>query len=149
MTSLWGTTPRDSVLAACGRLGGAAVTDGCVALIHRGEADPDLVAALAGPTSVRYLDAPADQQYWLRVWGLRGLLWALGVDGAPGGDDPRVGGAVVVALGDGHWRVREMAAKVAARHRIDLAQPAVAQLLTDENERVRAAAARALRLLTA
>jgi HEAT repeat protein len=58
-----------------------------------------------------------------------------------------VAAAIVGALGDGHWRVREMAAKVAARHRIESAQPALAQLLTDENARVRAAAARAVRVL--
>jgi HEAT repeat protein len=40
-----------------------------------------------------------------------------------------------------------MAAKLAARHRIESLQPALALLLTDENERVRAAAARAVRVL--
>lgn len=136
-------TPRASIAAACERRGVAAVVDGCIALIRGGDADPALVAALGGPGQERYLDAPEEQRYWLRVWGARGLLWAL----QTGADDPRVAAAVEGALGDGHWRVREMAAKVAARHRIESAQPALAQLLTDENARVRAAAARAVRVL--
>jgi HEAT repeat protein len=143
MASLWGTTPRDSIRAVCEQRGVPAVIEGCLALIRGRDADPGLIAALAGPTSVRYLDAPEDQRYWLRVWGARGLLWAITTEG----DDLRVAKAIVVALGDGHWRVREMAAKVAARHRIEAVQPALAELLTDENERVRAAAARAIRVL--
>ena len=136
-------TPRASIAAACEQRGVAAVVDGCIALIRGEDADPALVAALGGPGQERYLDAPEEQRYWLRVWGARGLLWALPI----GADDPRVAAAVEGALGDGHWRVREMAAKVAARHRIESAQPALAQLLTDENARVRAAAARAVRVL--
>jgi HEAT repeat protein len=38
---------------------------------------------------------------------------------------------------------------VVARYRVDEAQPAIAGLLADETPRVRTAAARALRLLTA
>ncbi len=139
---MWGMTPRASIAAACEQRGAAAVVDGCMALVRGEDADPGLVAALGGPGQERYLDAPEEQRYWLRVWGARGLLWAL-----DSGDDPRVAAAIGSALGDGHWRVREMAAKVAARHRIERCQPALAQLLTDENARVRAAAARAVRVL--
>jgi HEAT repeat protein len=140
---MWDSTPRESIAVACEQRGVAAVVDGCIALLGGEDVDPELVAALGGPGQERYLDAPEEQRYWLRVWGARGLLWGL----PAGGDDPRVAAAIGSALGDGHWRVREMAAKVVARHRVEGCQPAVAQLLTDENARVRAAAARAVRLL--
>jgi hypothetical protein len=141
--SRWGITPRQSVETACARHGQEAVIAGCVALLT-GEpdvdVDPALVAALGGPRGPDFLDAPPAQRYWLRVWAARGLLWAPWGAGA-------ATGAVIGALADEHWRVREMAAKVVARHRVDEAQPAVAHLLTDDVERVRAAASRAVRLL--
>jgi HEAT repeat protein len=57
--------------------------------------------------------------------------------------------AVLTALRDDAWRVREMAAKVVARHRLDAALSCVADLQEDPTPRVRAAAARALMRLTA
>jgi HEAT repeat protein len=151
-SSWWGTTPPESIAQACARRGAGDVVAGCIGLLHDDHTvavvAPGLIAALAGPQAVRYLDAPTDQRYWLRVWGARGLLWALGADGAPAADDAAVIGAVVAALGDEHWRVREMAAKVVARYRMDQAQPRIAGLLTDATPRVRIAAARALRLLS-
>jgi HEAT repeats len=141
----WGTTPRQSIEAACVRRGVGDVVSGCLALMRGEEADPGLVVALAGPGQERFLDKPEKERYWLRVWGARGLLWALHVPGAPGSDDQQMVAAVVDALGDGHWRVREMAVKLAARHRVEPAQPVLAALVTDENERVRKAAARAVR----
>jgi hypothetical protein len=145
---LWGTTPRQSIAAVCAARGTTEVIEDCVALLAGKDADPGLVRALAGPGAARFLDAPADQRYWLRVWGARGLLWALSEPGAPPADEHRAAAAIVGALGDEHWRVREMAAKVAARHRIDDAQPGVVVLLDDEIPRVRAVAARTLRLLS-
>jgi HEAT repeat protein len=56
--------------------------------------------------------------------------------------------AVVEALGDEHWRVREMAAKVVAKHRMDEALERVVELRTDTNQRVSDAATRAVRMLT-
>ncbi len=52
-------------------------------------------------------------------------------------------------MGDGHWRVREMAAKVIARHKIGAALSAVAELRDDPVPRVRSAAERAFVMLTA
>jgi HEAT repeat protein len=49
-----------------------------------------------------------------------------------------------VALSDESWRVREMAAKVAARHRLDSVLAEVEDLQHDDNARVRRAAERAL-----
>src|SRR5262245_33860301 len=96
--SLWGTTPRQSIEAACAERGTREVVASCVALIGGADADPALVAVLGGPDGPRYLDAPPDQRYWLRVWGTRGLLWALAVDGAPAPVEPEIVEAVLTAL---------------------------------------------------
>jgi hypothetical protein len=141
-------TPCQNIEAACATRGTPAVVAACVRLIGGADEDPALVTVLGGPDGARYLDAPADQRYWLRVWGMRGLLWALGAADAPPADSPEIVAAVRGGLADERWRVREMAAKVVARHRVDDAQPAVVALLDDEVPRVRVAAARALRLLT-
>ncbi|MFT4234407.1 MAG: HEAT repeat domain-containing protein, partial [Microbacterium sp.] len=71
--------------------------------------------------------------HWRRVWGARGLLHV----GPPA--HPEI---VIGALDDGAWRVREMALKVIARHGLDL--DGVTALVSDENERVRLQALRAL-----
>jgi hypothetical protein len=52
-------------------------------------------------------------------------------------------------MDDPVWRVREMAAKVVAAHRIGQALDAVAALRDDPSPRVRAAGERAVVLLTA
>ena len=111
---------------------------GCMDLLAGGDADPDLVIALGGPGAPRVVSGE-NKQYWLRVWGARGLMWAW--------DDTAVA-SVTAALGDDHWRVREMACKVIARHRVGDALPAVAELRDDAVPRVRGAAARAVVLLT-
>mgnify|MGYP006137620203 CR=1 FL=1 len=53
---------------------------------------------------------PSGPHYWLRVWATRGLLWAW--------DDIALE-TVGAALDDDAWRVREMAVKVVARHRLE------------------------------
>jgi HEAT repeat protein len=55
--------------------------------------------------------------------------------------------AVVKALHDDAWRVREMALKVVARHRLQTASEQVDALKSDPSARVRAAAARTSRAL--
>jgi HEAT repeat protein len=79
------------------------------------------------------------------VWATRGLLWAL--------DESTVDKAtpaIVHALHDPGWRVREKAAQVVARHLIDVALPNVVELSdSDAVPRVRAAAGRAVRRLAA
>jgi hypothetical protein len=52
-------------------------------------------------------------------------------------------------MADEAWRVREMAAKVVARHRVGDAFAAVSRLRSDQVPRVRAAAERAVVTLTA
>lgn len=95
------------------------------------------VFGLGGPPARWALDGgdASGPDYWLRVWALRGLLWLW---------DPVATSGVVKALADDAWRVREMAAKVTARHLLDEALPALLHLRDDSVARVRAAAARAV-----
>lgn len=129
-------TPRDRVAQACGRLGTRVFIARCVDLLSGGDEDPSFVTTLGGLHAARLLDRglPADQEYWLRVWAARGLLWA-----GPG-DRSEV---LRLALRDESWRVREMTCKVVARHRVGELLDDVARLESDEIPRVRRAAERA------
>ena len=132
------TTPRLSIEAECGRRGKPALVEGCIALLARRPVDDALVLALGGEHGAVVLDSGPESQYWLRVWGARGLLWAW---------DPAAVQAIIAALGDEHWRVREMAAKVIARHQVEESFEAVSALTEDPVPRVAQAAARAVRVL--
>jgi hypothetical protein len=117
------------------------VVAGCVRLIAGADSDAALIVALGGPPARRLLAGhlATDQRYWLRVWAARGLLWAWDDSGLDG---------VRMALRDPAWRVREMAAKVVARHLVGDLFPDVAELQGDLVPRVRAAATRAVAVLT-
>jgi HEAT repeat protein len=119
------------VAAAVRRFGNAEVALRCAALLRGGE-DSELLPYLAGP-AVGLTGGRVD--YWPRVWGARGLRYAW---------DERAGPAVVDALTDRAWRVREMAAKVALQYELGEAAEALAALGADPVARVRAAAAAAL-----
>jgi hypothetical protein len=138
----WELTPRQSVELECARRGTAQVVAGCVALLRGHDVDDGLVLALGGPFGqVVIHDGPKQlNQYWRRVWGARGLLYAW----AEEAED-----AVIGALEDEHWRVREMAAKVVAKRKVGAALGSVAGLRDDPVPRVRAAAERATVVLTA
>ena len=131
-------TPRMRVAAACERLGTEDVIDRCLNLLAGGEASPEFLITLGGTPARRLLaeGLPASQEYWLRVWAARGLLWA-----GPGSDVARLR----VGLRDEAWRVREMTCKVIARHRVDELLEGVERLETDSNSRVQEAAKRAAR----
>src|SRR5436305_5021372 len=132
-------TPQQRVEAECARRGRAAVVADCVALL-RGQTNPDLLVSLAGKGAEKFFDGGQHHDtYWFRVWALRGLLWAW---------DSSATDVVREALSDEAWRVREMAAKVVARHLVGDALPSVAPLQDDPVPRVRAAAAGALVRLT-
>lgn len=134
--SLWGQTPRESIQQECARRGQSAVVAGCMELLGGGDADAELILALGGPPARWVLTGePPGPSYWLRVWATRGLLWAW--------DDVALG-SVETALSDEAWRVREMALKVVARHRLDELLLTVVDLQEDPVARVRAAASRAL-----
>ncbi|MFL6288171.1 MAG: HEAT repeat domain-containing protein [Actinomycetes bacterium] len=134
--SSWGKTPRESIEQECARRGSDAVAVGCIELLKGRDVDAELVLALGGPPARWVVTGePPGPPYWLRVWALRGLLWAW--------DDMALT-SVEAALHDDAWRVREMALKVVARHRLDDALTTVGGLQADPVARVRAAASRAL-----
>lgn len=140
--------PRDRIEAECVRRGRPAVIAGCVRLIHGDDADAGLIVVLGGPHARQLLAAgpPPEQRYWLRVWAARGLLWAW--DAGDNARDSPAASALRTALGDDAWRVREMAAKVVARHFVGDALSAVSALRDDPALRVRTAARRAVAVLT-
>jgi HEAT repeat protein len=78
--------------------------------------------------------------YWPRVWAARGLLHVWDDMATP---------AIIKATADESWRVREMAAKVIARHGVGDALDSVVRLRDDPVARVRAAALGAVEVLTA
>lgn len=134
--SSWGRTPRESVEKACRHRGRDDVVAGCIELLDGHEADPELILALGGPPALWVVTGEqAGPPYWLRVWAARGLLWTWDEVALP---------SLLAALSDEAWRVREMALKVVARHRLDDALTKVADLQEDPVPRVRAAASRAL-----
>ena len=130
--------PKDAIAAECARRGKGKLVAGCVTLLRAGPVDDALVLTLGGPHAALVLDGDPDTQYWLRVWAARGLLWAW---------DSAAVAALVDALSDDHWRVREMAAKVVARHRVGPAFETLEPLCADPVARVAQAAQRAIRVL--
>lgn len=134
--SSWGRTPRESIEQECAHRGKEAVIAGCIELLKGRDVDVELVLALGGPPARWVVTGePSGPPYWLRVWALRGLLWAWEDVALP---------SVEAALHDEAWRVREMALRVVARHRLEDALTKVAGLQDDPVARVRAAASRAL-----
>lgn len=129
-------TPRRSVEHACTVHGRDEVVCACIDLVLGRPAPDEIVLALGGEhaRSVLAMGDPGVHAYWLRVWGMRGLLWAW---------DDRAIGALRHGLDDDAWRVRELACKVVARHRVGDALDAVTLREDDAVPRVRAAAARA------
>ncbi len=101
---------------------------GCVDLLGGGDGDAELVLALGGPSARWVVTGTEPGPPW-------GLLWEWDEVALP---------SVQEALADDAWRVREMALKVVARHRLDAALAAVVDLQDDPAARVRSAASRAL-----
>lgn len=121
--------PRALLAEAVAEYGIHTVIDTCLALIE-GHDRYDLLAMpltyLGGQAAHGQLDrgdlAARGQSHWPRTWGVRGLVYAWLPYASPG---------VVRALGDPHWRVREMAAKVVVRHRVADASDALLPLVGD------------------
>ncbi len=90
---------------------------------------------LAGRPAAPMLEGRWGPDYWLRVWGARGLLYVW---------NDRVAPAVVAGIVDEQWRVAEMCLKVAARRELGEAGPGAERLMVHERPRVRQAALRAL-----
>jgi hypothetical protein len=142
--------PRQRIAAERARRGDAALIAGCVALLggRADDVDDGLITALGGEAAGHVLDGGEGGRagYWPRVWAARGLLHAWDDHAA---DNGAAAEAIIGATRDPAWRVREMAAKVVARHRVGGALEAVAGLRDDPVPRVRAAAGRAVVALTA
>ena len=133
-------TPRQSIERECRRRGQPAVVRGCRALLRSESVDAGLLVALGGPGAEKFVGSPPrPDDYWMRVWGARGLLWEWDESAVP---------EVRLGLSDNAWRVREMAARVVARHHLGDLIDEVSTLRTDDVPRVRAAAERTLRILT-
>jgi hypothetical protein len=101
------------------------LTLGCIDLLEGREVDDGLVGALGGAAADYVLGGHegGKEGYWPRVWAARGLLYAW---------DDRAIAAIIRATADDAWRVREMAAKVVARYRIDDALNAMVDLQGDK-----------------
>jgi HEAT repeat protein len=135
-------TPAERVGAACDRWGEGEVVRRCAAQLVAGPAAPtgellDLAEVLGGLRDRDFLAGgrPPGHAYWARVWAARALRYVWADFAAP---------AVVAALDDEYWRVREMAAKVVADQELADAADRLVELLGDDTARVRIAAARAL-----
>ena len=93
----------------------------------------DVLPYLAGRPGAAYPDG-GWPDYWVRVWGARGLLYVWHDTAA---------GPVLAGLRDEAWRVAEMCLKVSTRRDLPAGDDAV-RLAAHELPRVRAAALRAL-----
>lgn len=135
--------PSVRVEQACARWGERKVVHRCSQLMGQRPDRPvegeglELAVVLGGLTDPDWLAGgkPPGHAYWARVWAARALLYVW--------DDAAVP-ALVAALDDDMWRVRELAAKVVAAREVAQAADRLAGLDDDPVPRVRAAAARAL-----
>ncbi len=123
-----------------GHLGEPAVVDLCIALLE-GAGRADHLAELPYLTGLSFepgspvLDPESWKDYWLQVWGARGLLYVW---------EDRAEGPVVAGVGADHWRPAEMCLKVATKRELGAAGPGAVALLDHELPRVQAQALRAL-----
>jgi hypothetical protein len=135
-------SPAERVRLAVERWGPSTVVQRCAVLMtHR---DPlvdrdliDLALVLGGRTDPDWLSSgkPPGHAYWARVWAARALLYVWDDSAEP---------AIITAMGDDEWRVREMAAKVARRREVGASADRLTELSNDDVDRVRIAVARAL-----
>jgi hypothetical protein len=139
--SVWGVTPKESILAEVRRSGRQAVVFRCTEVLAGRGIDAEFLFALAGPASRQVLDGREGGPggHWPKVWALRGLLYAW---------DDAAEAPVMAATADDSWRVREMAAKVIRANEIDEALEVLSTLVDDPVPRVRTAADRARVALT-
>lgn len=141
MPSVWGVTPRQSVEGEVERVGLDSVVSQCIAVLVRAEAADGFLLVIGGPGAHTVLDGREGgvAGYWPKAWALRALLYAWQDRAAP---------AVLDAITDPSWRVRELAARVIGRHRIDAGLDALMSLVGDPIARVRRAGVKAREQLT-
>lgn len=113
--------------------GEAEVVERALSLMDGNNEGEDFLLFVGGEHAQGILDG-APVLYWPELWGLRALQYAWNDTAAP---------AVVNALHNTAWRVREMAARVIAVREIPAASELI-ELLGDKTPRVRIAVARAL-----
>lgn len=137
VSDLAATTPRERLTAACRQRGEREVVAGCVAALGGRRVPDDFLLLIGGAPALPVLEGRegGPRGHWPRVWGARGLLYVWSDEATP---------VLVRATEDPYWRVREMAAKVVARHVVADALEAVGLLCEDPVPRVRAAAERAV-----
>jgi hypothetical protein len=140
VASNWGLTPKESILLECEHRSRDEVTRDCVAILDGRAVDKHVLRVIGGPAAEAVLEGRAGgvDGYWPRVWAARGLLHVW---------DDVATEVIITATAHSAWRVREMSAKVIARHRVSAGVDAVVILLDDENARVRAAASKAFRIV--
>ena len=124
---------EERLAAAVAKWGTAEVVQRAVALVGGFNSGEEFLLVVGGRHAQGILGG-APPLYWPELWGTRALLYVWDDSAAP---------AVVAALTNQAWRVREMATRVVATRSLPVAE-AVAELLRDEVARVRASAARAL-----
>lgn len=134
-------TPKQRLERECELRGRSDVVKDCVDLLCGEDFDDDFIVVLGGAHGVRILEGSDGGRdgYWPCVWAVRGLLHVW---------DEAATVATIRATVHSSWRVREMAAKVVARHIVDDALDAVVELCGDPVARVRVAADRAVIALT-
>jgi len=124
---------EERLAAAVAKWGAAKVVQRAVELVGGFNSGEEFLLVVGGRHAQGILGG-APPLYWPELWGTRALLYVWDDSAAP---------AVVAALTNQAWRVREMATRVVATRSLLVAE-AVAELLRDEVARVRASAARAL-----
>jgi len=128
----YGATPpiEQRIAAEVAAHGEEQVVTRSVSLLAGNNEGEEFLLVVGGEHARGILDG-APVLYWPELWGTRALLYAWHESAEP---------AVIAALGNRSWRVREMAARVAALRSVALDD---ATVLADDHPRVRAAAARA------
>lgn len=121
------------IAAAVAELGEPTVVLRALSLIA-GNNEGEEFLLVVGGDHARGILAGAPVLYWPDLWGTRALLYVW---------DDSATDAVTAALHNQAWRVREMAARVAALRGLEVV-PVLVGMLGDEHPRVRAAASRAL-----
>jgi hypothetical protein len=120
--------PKALIERAVGLYGKDEVVHWAASLLSGQPAGDDLEISLLG-------GSPGWAPYWYRVWGARAFLYVW---------DESASASVINGLGDGHWRVREMCAKVCRRRELADGAAALAVLTGDPVERVRVSAYHAI-----
>lgn len=121
------------IAQAVDRFGEAAFAQRAIGLLEGRNEGEEVLLYVGGRHAQGLLDgAPA--LYWPELWGARALLHVWDDSAVP---------AVIRGVDNRAWRVREMCLKVCAERGIG-DESAITRRTTDENPRVRAAAARAL-----